>query len=187
MNQIIEPRTERLLLRQWKISDREPFAAMSANPQVMEFFPSTLDRSESDAIVDACESLIAKRGWGVWAAELLETREFIGLIGLHIPSSDLPPSPCVEILWRLDPSHWGHGYATEAASAALKVGFEKLNLQEIMSFAAADNLRSRAVMERLNMTDTGENFEHPEIPESSQLREHCLYKISREKWLRTVA
>lgn len=187
MIQIIEPRTERLQLRQWKFSDREKLAAMSADLQVMEFFPRTLNRSESDAIADTCESLIVKRGWGVWAAELLETGEFIGFIGLHIPRADLLPSPCVEILWRLAPSHWGHGYATEAATAALKVGFEQLGLQEIVSFAVPSNIRSRAVMGRLNMTDTGSTFEHPEVPEFSHLREHCLYKISRERWVRSVA
>jgi len=187
MIQIIEPRTERLQLRQWTFNDRKPFTAMSADPKVMEFFPSTLNKSESDAIADTCESLIAERGWGVWAAELLETGEFIGFVGLHIPRADLPPSPCVEILWRLAPSHWGHGYATEAAAAALKVGFEQLDLQEIVSFVVPSNHRSRAVMERLNMTDTGETFEHPEVPEPSHLREHCLYKISKEMWGRNVA
>lgn len=187
MTQIIEPRTDRLLLRQWKVSDREPFAEMSADLRVMEFFPGTLNRTESDAIVDTCENLIAERSWGIWAAELLETGDFIGFIGLHIPNADLPPSPCVEILWRLAVPYWGHGYATEGAAAALEVGFEQLHLQEIMSFAALSNFRSRAVMERLNMSDTGCTFLHPEMSLSSHLREHCLYKISRDRWLRNVA
>ena len=179
---IIEPKTERIQLRQWKPSDRVPFAAMSADPEVMEHFPDTLNRSESDAIIDKCEAYIADRGWGVWAAELLDTNEFIGLIGLNIPNADLPCSPCVEVLWRLERSHWGHGLATEGASAALKVGFEQLDLQEIVAFAVLSNHRSRAVMERLNMVDTGETFDHPDIPETSKFRKHCLYKISRERW-----
>ena len=187
MIQAIEPRTERLQLRQWKATDREPFAEMSADSQVMEFFPSVLSKSESDAIADTCESLITERGWGVWAVELLETGGFIGFVGLHISNADLPPSPCVEILWRLAAPHWGRGYATEGATAALNVGFEQLGLQEIVSFAVPANLRSRAVMERLNMSDTGSTFEHPDIPISSYLREHCLYKISRERWARNVA
>lgn len=180
---IIKPKTKRLQLRQWLPDDRVPFAAMSAHPQVMEFFPGTLSRSESDAIADNCASLIAARGWGVWAAELLETSEFIGFVGLHIPDQNLPCTPCVEILWRLSRSHWGHGYATEGAVAALKVGFEKLDLQEIVSFAAVGNHRSRSVMERLNMTNTASTFEHPDVPGPSHLRKHCLYKISRERWL----
>lgn len=187
MINIIEPRTDRLQLRQWTPSDRDAFAAMSADPQVMKYFPSTLNRSESDALAEKCATLIAERGWGVWAAELLETREYLGIIGLHIPRADLPFSPCVEILWRLARSQWGHGYATEAARAALKVGFEQLNLKEIVSFAAVSNYRSRAVMERINMIDTGKTFEHPDVPESSLLREHCWYKISRESWFGNVA
>ena len=186
MIEIIEPRTARLQLRQWTLSDREPFAAMSADPQVMNFFPNTLDKSESDALADRCESLIAEKGWGVWAVERLKTREFIGLVGLHLPRADLPPSPCVEILWRLAPSHWGHGYATEAAAAALKVGFMQLNLQEIVSFVVPSNHRSRAVMERLNMSNTNDTFAHPEVSKSSPLREHCLYKISRDTWARNA-
>lgn len=182
MIQIIEPRTERLQLRQWKSSDRSPLAAMSADPQVMEYFPDTLSRSESDVLAEKCEALIADRGWGIWAAERLDTREFIGFIGLHIPSADLPCSPCVEVLWRLARPYWGYGYATEAAYAALKFGFEQLELEEIVSFAVVNNHRSRAVMERLNMTDTGKTFEHPDVPLNSYLREHCLYKISQEEW-----
>ncbi|WP_101758119.1 GNAT family N-acetyltransferase [Oceanicoccus sp. KOV_DT_Chl] len=186
MIQIIEPTTERLQLRQWTGSDRDPFAVMSADPQVMEFFPGTLNKSESDAIAETCENLIAERGWGVWAVELLQTGEFIGFVGLHIPRADLPPSPCVEVLWRLAPSHWGYGYATEAATAALKVAFEQLNLKEVVSFAVPANLRSRRVMARLGMADTGETFEHPDVPESSHLREHCWYIISREMWAHNV-
>lgn len=187
MIQIIEPRTARLKLHQWASSDLEPFAAMSADAQVMEYFPSTLSRAESENVAKKCQSLIAERGWGVWALELLETSEFIGIVGLHVPSVDLPASPCVEILWRLTRSHWGHGYATEAANAALKVGFEQLDLHEIVSFAVEGNHRSRAVMERLGMVDTGETFEHPDVAAYSHLREHCLYKISRERWAENSA
>src|SRR5688500_10481174 len=139
MIQILEPRTKRIQLRQWLPSDRDAFAAMSADSQAMEYFPNTLSRFESDAIAEKCEAKIAERGWGVWAAELLETREFLGFIGLNIPRADLPCSPCVEVLWRLARPYWGRGYATEAAVAALKVGFEQLNLQEIVSFAVAGN------------------------------------------------
>ncbi len=187
MIKIIEPRTRRIQLRQWISTDYDPFAIMSADPQVMEYFPNTLNRSESDSIAEKCQSFIAENGWGVWAAELLETKEFIGIIGLHTPTSDLPYSPCVEILWRLARPHWGYGYATEAATVALKVGFEQLGLKEIVSFAVLNNHRSRAVMEKLNMINSGETFEHPDVPASSHLREHCLYKLSRESWVANVA
>jgi RimJ/RimL family protein N-acetyltransferase len=101
MAEIIEFETDRLRLRQWLAKDREPFAALNADPRVMEFFPATLDRATSDAMAEYCERLIAERGWGFWAAEVKGSGHFIGFIRLHIPSSELPFSPCVEIGWRL--------------------------------------------------------------------------------------
>lgn len=176
----IEFETGRLLLRQWTRADRGPFAALNADSRVMEFFPARLTRTESDAIADRCESLIRERGWGFWAAELKASREFIGFVGLHTPSTELPFSPCVEIGWRLSFSHWGKGLASEAARGALHVGFTSLGLDEIVSFAAVRNSRSRAVMERLGMCESG-TFEHPHIPEGSPLRLHCLYRLPRAR------
>lgn len=174
----IEFETERLLLRQWRPADREPFAALNADSRVMEFFPAPLTRAESDAIADRCESLIRERGWGFWAAELKASREFIGFVGLHTPSAELPFSPCVEIGWRLSRSHWGKGLASEAARGALRIGFVSLGLNEIVSFTAVGNFRSRAVMERLNMCESG-TFEHPQVAEGNSLRLHCLYRLPR--------
>jgi RimJ/RimL family protein N-acetyltransferase len=173
----IELETERLRLRQWKPADCAPFAALNADPKVMEYFPSLLTRESSDGMADRCESLIAERGWGLWAAETKADRAFIGFIGLHIPSADLPFSPCVEVGWRLAFAYWGKGLATEGARAALRVGFERLDLSEIVSFTAVGNRRSRAVMERLGMSEAG-TFEHPQIPEDSALRQHCLYRLA---------
>lgn len=182
MAELIEFETERLRLRQWIASDREPFARLSADPQVMEFFPNILDRAASDAMVERLEALILDRGWGLWAVELKADKQFIGYVGLHVPKSDLPCSPCVEIGWRLALPHWGKGYATEAARAVLKVGFERLNLPEIVSFTATINRKSRAVMERLGMNLDAETFEHPIVPAGHILREHVLYRLSREEW-----
>ncbi len=183
MVELIEFDTERLRLRQWRAADREPFAALNADPKVMEFFPSILTHTESDNLARRCESLIAERGWGFWAVELKETHEFVGFVGLHVPTYELPFTPCVEVGWRLALQYWGKGLASEAARGALRVGFESLGLTEIVSFAAAGNLRSRAVMARLGMQDAAETFEHPSIPVGNVLREHCLYRLSRECWL----
>ncbi len=180
MVELIEPETERLRLRQWTPVDRDPFAALNADPRVMEFLPAPLSRAESDAMADRCQSLIEERGWGFWAVELKSTSEFIGFVGLHTPSAELPFCPCVEVGWRLAFRHWGKGYASEAASAALRVGFDLLGLKEIVSFATVGNLRSRAVMERLGMRESG-TFEHPRVPQGSGLRQHCLYRLSYEK------
>ncbi|MFO0958530.1 MAG: GNAT family N-acetyltransferase [Isosphaeraceae bacterium] len=173
--------SERLLLRPWKDSDREPFASMGADPTVMEFFPALLDRAASDAMVDFCAWRIADQGWGLWAVERVATGDFLGFVGLQIPSRDLPFSPCVEVGWRLAREHWGFGYATEAARAALGFGFESLELEEIVSFTSVLNVRSRAVMERLGMLPDG-TFPHPALPEGHRLREHCLYRMDRGRW-----
>jgi RimJ/RimL family protein N-acetyltransferase len=181
MAELIELETRRLLLRKWRPADCEPFAALNADARVMEFFPSPLTRSESDAMADRCRLLIEERGWGLWAIESKATWEFIGCVGLHKPSVESPFFPCVEVAWRLAFHHWGKGLASEAAKEALRVGFDLLGLQEIVSFTAVGNLRSRAVMERLGMRESG-TFEHPQVPEDSGLRQHCLYRLSRESY-----
>ena len=187
MTELIEFDTERLRLRQWCSSDREPFAALNADPRVMEFFPALLTRAESDAIANRCESLISERGWGVWAVELKTAGDFIGFVGLHIPTDKLPFAPCTEVLWRLAFDYWGYGFATEASRGALHFGFEQLGLLEIVSFTAVGNIRSRAVMERLGMLESKETFEHPEIPVGHVLRKHCLYRLSRGQWRASAA
>ena len=182
MVQTIELTTNRLRLRQWRDDDREPFAKLNADPRVMEFFPFVLSRADSDALMDRCQSLITEQGWGLWAVEKRDNDEFIGFVGLNRPAYDLPFSPCVEIGWRLGFEHWGKGYATEAAQSSLRTGFEQLEFPEIVSYTPVNNKRSRAVMERLNMRDTGETFEHPMMLPGSSLRLHCLYRLSFEQW-----
>lgn len=174
--------TSRLRLRPWRAEDRAPFAALNADPRVMEFFPAPLSQAASDAMVDACSALIAERGWGFWAVEIKTSGQFIGFVGLNVPTAELPFSPCVEIGWRLAADYWGQGLATEAATAALAFAFETLELPEIVSFTALGNRRSQAVMARLGMLRSSETFEHPKVPVGHPLREHCLYRLSRERW-----
>ncbi len=178
---IHEIETSRLLLRQWRQSDKEPFSALNADPRVMEYFPSILSRAQSDNIADRCMALIAEHGWGFWVAESKSSRSFLGFVGLHNPSEQLPFSPCVEIGWRLAHEHWGKGYATEAAREVLRFAFGTLELDEVVSFTTTGNLRSQAVMQRLGMDMAG-TFEHPEVPEESGLKKHCLYRITRERY-----
>lgn len=171
--------TQRLRLRQWREADRAPFAEMSADPVVMEFYPAPSTRERCDASVDLWSSEIAGRGWSNWALELGASGEFIGFVGLTVPWRVLPFTPCVEVGWRLARPHWGMGYATEAAHAALAFGFQEVGLDEIVSFTALVNRRSRAVMERIGMTNADEDFEHPAVPEGHPLRPHCLYRIRK--------
>jgi RimJ/RimL family protein N-acetyltransferase len=182
VSKLIEFNTHRLRLRRWRDEDREPFARMSADPRVMEFFPNLFDRAASDAMLARMESKMLLQGWGWWAVEIDNTQEFIGFVGLNVPAPELPCSPCVEVGWRLAFDYWGKGYATEAAQGAVKVGFELLALDEIVSFTAVGNLRSQAVMERLNMKKSPETFLHPSLPPQHPLAEHCLYRLSRETW-----
>lgn len=179
----VELVTPRLRLRQWRPDDLTACARMVADPEVMKFFPAPLSRTESDELAARCRSLIEERGWGFWAAELREAATFIGFVGLHIPSADLPFSPCVEVGWRLAREHWSRGYATEAATAALEFGFTTLGLGQIVSFTTLGNVRSQAVMHRLGMRRDPEPFEHPALPVGHPLRAHCLYRLDRNVWL----
>lgn len=172
--------TERLILRPWRAEDREPFAAMNADPRVMAHFPSTLARAESDAAVDRYEAHFAEHGHGWFATELRGVAPFIGYVGLAAPRFEAHFTPCVEIGWRIAAEHWGRGYATEGARACLDFGFETLGLAEIVSFTAVDNAASRRVMEKLGMRrDPTEDFEHPSLPVGHRLRTHVLYRLPR--------
>jgi RimJ/RimL family protein N-acetyltransferase len=182
MQGVIEFDTARLRMRQWRAADRGPFAAINADPIVMEHFPSPLTREQSDATVDHCERFLGEHGWGPWAAEIKATGELIGFVGLNIPSNDLPVSPCVEVLWRLARTHWNHGYATEAARGALYIGFEVAQLEQIVAFTVIANHRSQSVMKRLGMTRDADTFEHPSIPAGHALRSHCNFRLTRENW-----
>jgi RimJ/RimL family protein N-acetyltransferase len=172
--------TPRLQLRQWRDEDLPVFARMNADPEVMEFFPKPLDRSESDALATRIRDGLARRGFGLWAVEVPGVAGFIGFVGLAVPTYETHFTPCVEIGWRLDRQHWGRGYATEAARAALEFGFRQLALEEIVSFTVPANLRSRRVMERIGMTRSpADDFEHPALPEGHPLRRHVLYRATR--------
>lgn len=171
--------TARLLLRRWRESDREPFAALNADPEVMEYFPARLGRAESDALIAQIEAGFESHGFGLWAAELRDSGEFLGFAGLAVPSFQAHFTPAVEVGWRLARHAWGHGYATEAGRAALRLGFTGLGLEEIVAMTAVANWRSRAVMERLGMShDPADDFDHPTLPAGSPLRRHVLYRVS---------
>ena len=175
-----EHHTERLLMRRWRDGDRPAFAAMNADPTVMEYFPSTSDRRESDAVVDRIEAHFDARGFGLWAVEIPAVAPFIGFVGLWTPSFEAHFTPAVEVGWRLAREHWGRGYASEAAEASVALGFGGLALEEIVAFTVPANFRSRRVMERLGMThDPADDFDHPGVPEGHALRRHVLYRLAR--------
>lgn len=169
--------TARLHLRLWRDEDLPAFAALNADPRVMEFLPKPLDRAESDARAASIRAHFARHGFGLWAVEAPGVADFIGFVGLSVPQFEAPFMPCVEIGWRLAREHWGSGYATEAARAALDFGFQRQGLEEIVSFTVPANRRSRGVMERIGMTRTpDDDFDHPALPEGHPLRRHVLYR-----------
>jgi RimJ/RimL family protein N-acetyltransferase len=175
--------TQRLSLRSWRDEDLEPFAAMNGDPRVMEFYPKTLDRAESNALASRFREQLDHRDFGLWAVEVRNGPPFIGYVGLSIPTFTEHFTPCTEIGWRLAYEHWGRGYATEAARRVVRYAFETLQLPEIVSFTTALNLRSQQVMQRIGMCSIhSDSFEHPLLPELHPLRRHVLYRVSRATW-----
>ena len=171
-----ELRTDRLVLRGWRESDLAPWAAMNADPEVREHFPDILTRKQSDASVARFRADLDQRGWGWWAVEVRATGAFIGFTGLDPVDEDMPFTG-VEVGWRLARPHWGHGYATEAALAAVAYGFESLGLTEILAVTTATNLRSQAVMRRIGMTrDPADDFDDMTVPEGP-LRPSVVYRL----------
>lgn len=180
-------RGERVRLRAWREDDLPTFAALNADTRAMVHFPAPLDREASDALARRCQSLIDRQGWGFWAVECGSGSgaegAFIGMVGLHSPVAELPFSPCVEIGWRLLPAWWGQGLAHEAAQLALRVGFEALNLAEIVAFTTAGNHPSQALMARLGMAcNPADDFVHPSLPAGHALRPHVLYRLPYAAW-----
>jgi ribosomal-protein-alanine N-acetyltransferase len=175
--------TPRLCLRSWTADDLPAFAALNADPRVMEHFPNPLARSESDALAGRIREKLDRNGYGLWAAEVVGGARFIGFVGLSEPTFQSHFTPCIEIGWRLAYESWGHGYATEAAQAVLAFAFENLRLDELVSFTTIGNQRSRRVMQRLGMTHRpADDFDHPRIAAGSPHRRHVLYRLPRATW-----
>jgi RimJ/RimL family protein N-acetyltransferase len=173
-------RTERPLLRPWRPEDRAPFAALNADPDVMEWFQGPLAEAQSNAFLDWIEQRFRENGWGYWAVEIPGVNPFIGFVGLS-PADTTLGYPSVEIGWRLAAAHWGNGYAPEAALKALRFGFDHLRLDEIVSFTSVGNEKSRRVMAKIGMTrDPEDDFDHPRVPKTSHLAHHVLYRINRD-------
>jgi RimJ/RimL family protein N-acetyltransferase len=172
--------TDRLILRHWQNSDRQPFSELNSDPRVMEFMPGPLSREQSDLLADRIDAHFKDHGFGLCAAVLRRDQSFIGFIGLAVPAFSAPFTPCVEIGWRIAFEHWGTGLATEGAREMVRYAFEVLNLEELVSFTAPANVRSRRVMEKLGMMrDPADDFEHPNLPANHPLRRHVLYRLRR--------
>jgi RimJ/RimL family protein N-acetyltransferase len=165
-------------MRRWREADREPFAALNADPEVMRYFPAPLDRAASDAMVDRIEDLFRWQGFGLWALEVFATGEFIGFTGLNPMPGGVPGAGGMEVGWRLARGAWHQGYASEAAAAAAGVAFRGAGLAELWSMTAVANEPSQAVMRRLGMT-LHARFDHPGVEAGNPLRPHVAYRLPR--------
>ncbi len=173
--------TKRLILRQWKESDKTPNFHMNSNPEVMKFFPKPLSREESDLLADRMKAKIDQNGFGFYAVEEKESGLFVGTIGLNCPEYTTHFTPCTEIGWRLDNKFWKRGYATEGAKAVLNYAFDELKLDEIVSFTSKLNTPSMSVMERIGMHRVeGGDFEHPNVEKGHPLSWHVLYLVKQK-------
>jgi len=175
--------TERLILRKWREEDIEPFTKINQDPKVTEFLRGSMDFAAAKLFIQDANEAIEKYNFGLWAATLNETKQLIGYIGLNIPKFEAHFTPCVEIGWRLGFKFWGKGYAPEGAKACLEYGFNKIGLDEIISFTAVGNAKSIRVMEKIRMKRDGNgNFKHPQLSENHPLSEHVLYRIKKSDW-----
>jgi RimJ/RimL family protein N-acetyltransferase len=176
---MVEINTERLVLRDWREPDLSPWTAMNADPEVREYLGPPLTAADAAASVRSFQDGLDRDGFGFWAVEVGASGEFIGFTGLDRVDDGMPFTG-VEVGWRLARSAWGHGYATEAATAALEYGFATLGLPEILAITTTTNLRSQAVMRRIGMTyDPAEDFDDPEVDEGP-LRRQVLYRKLRD-------
>jgi ribosomal-protein-alanine N-acetyltransferase len=171
--------TSRLQLRDWKETDLDPFRRLNADEKVMTYFPKTLSSEETNAFYKSIISEIKECGFGLYAVEKKENKEFIGFIGFHRATFEADFTPCIEIGWRLKKEAWGKGYATEGATACLQYGFTELNFSDVYSFTADVNKPSKNVMGKIGMNFI-KTFDHPKVLEHSPLKKHVLFHINQK-------
>ncbi|WP_300657395.1 GNAT family N-acetyltransferase [Pseudomonas sp.] len=183
MAETIELQSPRLLLRRWRSEDREPFAALNADPEVMRHYPACLSRAQSDRLLQRIEADFAERGYGLWALQRKDNGAFVGLTGLRPVGFAAPFCPAVEMAWRLGRQHWRQGLASEAARAVLDCAFTRLGLEQVVAFTSEGNLASLAVMRAIGMrADPAGDFDHPLLPAGHRLSWHRLYRLDRADW-----
>jgi RimJ/RimL family protein N-acetyltransferase len=173
--------TPRLVLRRWRAEDFEPLERIHADPEVAYWLGGPVFAALRATAIERIEAHFNEHGFGEWAIERTEDGELIGLAGLRRTAFPGPEmTPTVEIGWRLARPAWGQGYAAEAAAAALRDGFERAGMDEVMSWTASCNVRSQAVMRRIGLERRPElDFDHPKLNEGDPLRPHVVYGIGR--------
>ena len=175
--------TDRLILRPWREADRESYAALNADPEVMHDYPALPERDWVDAKFDRYSAHFRNHGFGRWMLERKSDGQTLGYTGIMPIWPEHPYGEGMEIGWRLVRSAWGQGYASEAATAALADGFGRLGFDEVVAYTTETNDRSQAVMRRSGMTyDPGRDFHHPDQADGSSLRRWLIYVATPQTW-----
>lgn len=167
--------SERLGFRNWKKSDLNPLFKMNSNKEVMKFFPHTQSKLQSQDFIHKMQEQFKKNSFCYFAVEIIETKTFIGFIGLNEQTYKIDFNPSIDIGWRLLPEFWGKGFATEGAQKCLQYAFETLKLPEVVSVAPNINTPSIEVMKKIKMTKV-KNFSHPLLLNFPNLKQCVLYK-----------
>lgn len=185
--------TDRLILRDWRDADFEPWVEMNQDPVAMAFFPALYDRERCAASMAKIRDHLAREGFGLWAVERIGGPAFLGFVGLKRVEFTARFAPAIEIGWRLARACWGQGYATEAGRACLHFAFGALGLSEVVAMLVPANRRSAHVAERLGMwRDPHGDFMHPQLTRDAisvgghALQPHALYRIDRATWGQTA-
>ncbi len=172
--------TPRLLLRTWSLADVAQYHQLNQDPKVIAFLPGSLSKEQVENFIATANKHQQQHGYTLWAVELKKTGELIGYIGLNPIDWQAPFTPAVEIAWRLDSRYWNQGYATEGAKAALAYGFNRVNLEQIVSFTVPDNKRSIRVMKKIGLIrDEYGDFAHPKLAPDHPLSQHILYRLNK--------
>jgi len=175
----------RLGFRRWVNDDIFPFSEMNKDDEVMEFFPDCMSDEETLEFVDKVNNMLNQFGYGLYAVDKLENKEFIGFVGFWHPTFESDFTPCIEIGWRISKENWNIGYATEGAKECLRYGFNQLGFIEVYSFTSKINAKSEKIMQKVGMHKVKE-FEHPKIKEGNELRRHILYKIGNKVFSKSL-
>lgn len=174
--------TERLLLREWRDSDKRPYADIIGDPHVRRFYVATGSYADAEAGIEKARTRLRDNGFSLMALERKEDGAFLGMLGM-VPFDEpmrnaIPGAPRVEIGWQLSQDYWGQGYAPEAARAVLDFAWRVPKLPEVVAITSWHNQPSRRVMEKIGMTyDNRGDFEHPNVPDGHRLKLHVLYRI----------
>jgi len=173
-------KSERLGFRNWTSEDLNQFVKLNSDEEVMEHFPRILTKNEVRGLIIDLKKHFSKNGFTYYATEILETKEFIGMIGLAFQEYNTKFTPAIDIGWRLKRDSWGKGYATEGAKRCLEYAFDELDINKVISVCTIKNKKSENVMKKIGMTKIGE-FNHPEMINHSEYEKHLCYDINKEK------